>query len=65
MSNTNSFLINSSGSNPNQFIAKIGRSLSIQPGSEIALSKISLTNVVYKEITSLNNTFAVVNPIGG
>jgi len=60
MSNTNSFLINSSGSNPNQFIAKIGRSLSIQPGSEIALSKISLTNVVYKEITSLNNTFAIL-----
>ena len=55
-----SFLINNGERNPNEFIAKIGRSLSIPPNSEICVNKLSLRNIKYKSVNSSNDTFVIM-----
>ena len=55
-----SFLINNGERNPNEFIAKIGRSLTIPPNSEICVNKLSLRNIKYKSVNSSNDTFVIM-----
>ena len=55
-----SFLINNGERNPNEFIAKIGRSVKISENSEICVNKLSLRNVKYKSVNSSNDTFVIM-----
>lgn len=55
-----SFIINNGQRNPNEFIAKIGRSLVIPQNSEICVNKLSLRNIKYKSVNSSNDTFVIM-----